>query len=279
MEWFAKGTNILTDPRTWAFADAIGASVPTASGHLDGVYGLLAKAGDEHGRIDLVPDAMLEHVAMWTGEPGRFAAAFRAHYQDPDGTLHRWRDWNGAQIINARRMRDKKRRYRDERRQSLHSEGDSPRDRDGDSPGDSPGDAEGGPTPGPASIQDLTRQDKTRPTTTPLTTPRTRKPRESRPEGDAAARHTWLTPIGRAWEARYGPGSFPYGQAARELKPLIDAGHTSEEIARRLTWYLSNKGCEDVLPPEQLARISFRPNLRDFRMRFGQFDPSAETPL
>lgn len=88
-------------------------------------------------------------------------------------------------------------------------------------------------------------------------------------------RVSWLTPIGAAWEARYDKGSFPYGQAAREFASLTAAGHSPDEIARRLAWYLENRGSETVLPPDQLARRHFTPSLRDFRLRFGQFDPSA----
>lgn len=97
--------------------------------------------------------------------------------------------------------------------------------------------------------------------------------REGRPKG---AKVTWLTPIGQAWESVYAAGSFPYGQAAGQLKPLVDAGHAPDEIARRLAWYLENKGSEAVLSPDRLAAKHFTPSLRDFRLRFGAFDPSAD---
>ena len=48
------------------------------------------------------------------------------------------------------------------------------------------------------------------------------------------------------------------------------------EIAKRLAWYLANKGSESVLDREQLKRAHFKPNLNDFRLRFGAFDPSGE---
>jgi len=97
--------------------------------------------------------------------------------------------------------------------------------------------------------------------------------REGGPNGPSKT--TWLTPIGDAWEAVYGAGSFPYPQAARDLAPL-HKHHGSDEIARRLAWYLENKGSEAVLPPDQLARKHFTPSLKDFRLRFGAFDPSAD---
>lgn len=97
--------------------------------------------------------------------------------------------------------------------------------------------------------------------------------RESGPKGNEKT--TWLTPIGTAWEEVYGAGSFPWPQAARDLAPL-HKHHGSDEIARRLAWYLENKGSESVLPPDQLARRHFTPSLKDFRLRFGAFDPSAD---
>ena len=103
-------------------------------------------------------------------------------------------------------------------------------------------------------------------------------------EGEGASpapRVTWLTPAEQVWEARYGPGSFDLGQAMRELAKLYRKGNglTPDEIARRLAWYLENKGSETVLPPEQLARRHFTPSLRDFRLRHGAFDPSQEVEV
>lgn len=89
------------------------------------------------------------------------------------------------------------------------------------------------------------------------------------------SRVTWLTPIGLAYEQVYGAGSFPYKQAASEFAPL-HKHHTSEEIARRLAWYLANKGSEQVLTADKLKARNFTPSLKDFRLRFGAFDPSAE---
>ncbi len=89
-----------------------------------------------------------------------------------------------------------------------------------------------------------------------------------------AEKTTWLTPIGAAWEAVNGAGSFPYGQAAKELKPLRDAGHEPPVIARRLAWYLEVRGLDTADPdPVVIAKTRFTPNLRDFRLRFARFDP------
>lgn len=109
----------------------------------------------------------------------------------------------------------------------------------------------------------------------PLATPR--KKRAARPKEEGPPH--WLHPIGAAWEARYEPGSFPWGQAGAQLKPLIKAGHAPEEIARRLSWYLENKGSEEVLDPETLRRRHFEPSLKSFRQRFGKFNPSERVAV
>ena len=85
---------------------------------------------------------------------------------------------------------------------------------------------------------------------------------------------TWLTPIGGAYEAVNGAGTFPWKQAASELAPLKAAGHTVEQIARNLGWYLKVRGLDTADPdPEVIARTRFTPSLRDFRLRFGRFNP------
>lgn len=106
------------------------------------------------------------------------------------------------------------------------------------------------------------------PTTAARSQKRDRRPREPKP------RETWLTPIGAEWEKVNGKGSFPWGQAAGELGNLTEAGHTPEKIARHLAWYLRVRGLDTVDPdPEVIARRQFTPNLKDFRLRFGRFDP------
>lgn len=262
MDWFAKGCDVLNDPRTWSFAEGLGCSVPTASGHLDGVYGLLARHGSELGNLADLPDSMIEHSALWKGRRGLFATVLRAHYQAEDGTLRKWNSWNGKRIAHAKKERTRLRAYREAAQAEREAKRDSTPSRT----------STGRSTDAKCTVQqDKTLHDSTTTTTTNYLPP-TRKKREPGPKGE---RVTWLTPIGAAWEASNGPGSFPYPQAARELEPLTKAGITPDEIARRLAWYLENKGSESVLPPDQLARKHFTPSLRDFRLRHGKFDPSA----
>lgn len=105
------------------------------------------------------------------------------------------------------------------------------------------------------------------------TLPASRKKREPGAV-EAAPRVTWLTPIGEAWDRENGAGSFPYGQAAKELKPLRDAGHSPEAIARYLGWYLKVRGLDTLDPdPAVILRTRFSPSLRDFRLRFAKFNP------
>lgn len=57
-------------------------------------------------------------------------------------------------------------------------------------------------------------------------------------DGGSSGHDTWLTPAMQAWEAVFGPKSFPFGQAAKHLRPLLDSGLTAQEVAKRLGGYL-----------------------------------------
>lgn len=95
---------------------------------------------------------------------------------------------------------------------------------------------------------------------------------DARPDG---AESELLQPAAAAWESVYGLGSFDRNTAARELAPIHAAGLSPDQIARRLAFYLAQKGSETVLPADQLARRHFTPSLRDFRQRHAAFDPDA----
>lgn len=123
------------------------------------------------------------------------------------------------------------------------------------------------PLPSPSRMPEVQPQ-----TTTTLPAPR--KQRASRAKAEGSNGTTWLTPSAIEWEKFYAPGSFPYGQAAKEFKPLRDAGHSPETIARYLAWYLEVRGLDTLDPdPAVIAKVRFTPNLRDFRLRFGAFNP------
>lgn len=129
MDWFACSSDILTDPKVARFAVALGVAREAAVGHLVGIYGGLAKHGDEHGDLSTITDDVLEDWARYRGEPQAFARAFREHFQDADGCLHNWQARNGGNIRRARAERDRKRAER-------ASKGSRPADRPQDSPQD-----------------------------------------------------------------------------------------------------------------------------------------------
>lgn len=87
------------------------------------------------------------------------------------------------------------------------------------------------------------------------------------PKGERAPRATWLTAISEVYEQRKGPGTFPFEKAAKLLKPLKDAGHTSDEIALRLGRYLDQLDDQRFL---SLAR---------FRESFGDYADGTSTSI
>lgn len=75
-------------------AEAIGVGSVQAYGHFFAMTGQLAKFGTD-GALAPLSDRTLEKWALWDGEPGRWAAAVRAHCQDPEtGELRGFRRRN-----------------------------------------------------------------------------------------------------------------------------------------------------------------------------------------
>lgn len=72
------------------------------------------------------------------------------------------------------------------------------------------------------------------PTPSPVTTTAT----TSAPEKPARTPASWLLPSSRVWEAKYGEGSFPWGEFGRHCKPLKQH-HPPAVIADHLGRYLS----------------------------------------
>lgn len=101
------------------------------------------------------------------------------------------------------------------------------------------------------------------------------KPRNR--EADRASRETWLTPAATAWHHRLGPGTFPFGQAAAVLKPLLAAGATPEDLGVRLGWYLDMRGDTQGhdKPPDRRGTSTWTPNLRSFALTYGLWDPQG----
>lgn len=59
---------------------------------------------------------------------------------------------------------------------------------------------------------------------------------------DGRARPSWLVPSSVVWEKHKGAGTFPWGKAGKQLKPLNDAGHSGERIASNLDRYIPKAG-------------------------------------
>jgi hypothetical protein len=88
---------------------------------------------------------------------------------------------------------------------------------------------------------------------------------------------TWLTPCAEVWEARNGKGTFNFGQAARTLKKLVDAGHTPDAIAKHLGFYLDMRGDARGYdkPPERRGYDSWAPNIKAFADTFETWNPGG----
>lgn len=280
MDWFACASDIHRDPKIWRAAADLGVSVPTFVGHYTAVLGHLARHGDESGNLLDTPDAMLEHIAMWTGHAGSLSSIIRQHFQDADGTLHGWAKRNGVAIAQARRDAERKaneRRAERERkareREQQLVQGVSPQDSPQDIPQDWRQSGAGTHTQDVRDTQDVHDIPATTPTTT-TSLPAPRKPRASRATSGEDEKTSWITPFENLWKKLGGPTSWDRGPALREFA-AIRKHYAEDEILRRLAWYFENKGSEAVLPREQMERRNFVPHPRDFRLRFERFDPSA----
>ena len=257
MEFVAIDTDLGADRVTIDLARTLKVRRAHAAGLLALVYAGMARHAQD-GCLDTVLDEQIEEWAYWHGTPGTFATLIRSYLCDAQGVVRAWDRWNGAMIRKAKLDRERKRAAR---------AGESPRPRTVHGPSTDI------PRSGAGTVPDRTVPNLTTTTAESAQQPPTRA--GGKKGKSDAPRETWLTPVGAAWEARYDAGSFDYRQAAGTLAPLVKAGHSPEEIARRLAWYLDNRGSESTLGPEERRRRHFTPNLRDFRQRFGQFDPSA----
>lgn len=63
------------------------------------------------------------------------------------------------------------------------------------------------------------------------------------------AKDSWLLPASRIWEARFGAGTFPWGESGKALKPLHRAGHEPGIIAEHLGRYLQRTDTQFVSMP------------------------------
>lgn len=262
MDWIAVDTGASRDLRVHAFAEEIRVPKLTALGHLVCVWSALAEQSDERGNLAAISDALLEEWAMWRGRKLRFAKAFRAAFQQEDGTLRGWEKRNGAFIRKARIEAERKREFRAASGgQSTDADADSPRTRT---------------RTGAGTVPDLTKPlnykgelQKKKPSRSARKTPR-----------DTAGGHdTWMTPFAEVWAAaEFTAGTFPFGKAAKPLRTLLDLGHAPEYVARCLGAYLSRKGVPfpaRMDDDDSWRPATFKPDFVAFAQQVKQFDGKA----
>lgn len=115
MNWIRIAVGITRDPRVIALAEAVGVSVPTATGHVVGVLTSLPE-GSDTGDLSGVSDRTLEQWALWSGKRGRFAAAFRAQLCNEQGVVRSWEKHNGSPLRLAKASSERAKAWRDERK-------------------------------------------------------------------------------------------------------------------------------------------------------------------
>ncbi|HEX5437501.1 MAG TPA: hypothetical protein VFW98_10085, partial [Gemmatimonadaceae bacterium] len=243
------------NPKVWRFARALfprragklGDVIHAAAvGHLTMLLGM-AKIHAPDGRVERVPDELLETWAKWRGAPGDFAAAWRAEFAT-DGTIHDWEEWNGDLI---------KKQEKERRRWHLRKErGASRGGTDGVSSGVSAGDStEGPPETPPAPTHPPTHQ----PTNHTSKTARRVRAADGADDGFAAA---WAmyparaggnpsTPAEKAWRATVRSGVDP-GDLMRATKHYAEYIRASgkeqtEYVMQGATFYGPNKRWREFL--------------------------------
>mgnify|MGYP000874957578 CR=1 FL=1 len=114
MAWIESHQEVWQHPKTRKLARLLGVSVPTAVGHLHGLwYWALSYAQDGViGRFD--PEEIADAV-LWEGDPATFIEALiSSGYADdgPDGAqLHDWYDYAGR-LMDQREIKKEQARFR-----------------------------------------------------------------------------------------------------------------------------------------------------------------------
>lgn len=278
MDFVAIDTGIAGDRITHILVDRLRIRIPEAVGILTLVFAEMTQHAED-GDLSHTLDTQLEEWARWHGKRGALAPVLRELLCDADGVVRAWDRWNGAKIRKAKAERERLRQWREDRQRERDAAAQAERDAYSSRTRTRTSTRTGTETVRVGvTVPDLTGQDRTKlPTTTPTTadaSPTARGAGEGKAGAVAPPAATWITPFAQCWERHYGDGSFDVGPA---LKPLaaLRKRWPDAEILRRLDWYLENRGSEVVLAPDQLARLRFTPHIRDFRGRFGRFDPSA----
>ena len=126
MAWIESHQEIWRHPKTKKLARLLGVSVPTAVGHLHGIwYWALDFAQD--GDLRQYDPEEIADAALWEGDPRQFVEALvTAGYLDQtdDGlSLHDWYDYAGRLMEQreARREQDRARKQRQRERQKAEA--------------------------------------------------------------------------------------------------------------------------------------------------------------
>lgn len=117
MNWIKIAVGIMRDPKMIALSEAVGVSVPTATGHVVGVLTSMAE-GCNTGDLSTVGTGTLEQWAMWRGKRGVFANAFRTYLCNPDGVVSAWDKYNGSALRKLEYDRERKQMEREEKKRA-----------------------------------------------------------------------------------------------------------------------------------------------------------------
>lgn len=126
MAWIESHQELWRHPKTKKLARLLAVSVPTAIGHLHGIwYWALDFAQD--GDLRRYDPEEIADAALWEGEPGRFIEALvAAGYLDQTDNglaIHDWYDYAGRLIEQreARREQDRARKQRQRERKKVEA--------------------------------------------------------------------------------------------------------------------------------------------------------------
>lgn len=116
MDWIRVAGTIKTDPKTAALAERCDVELSAAIGL---VVGVLIELGThaQDGDISALPDTVIDQWALWRGERGVFAPAFRDLFCNAEGVVAAWDKHNGAAIRRALADAERKRQARAEHRE------------------------------------------------------------------------------------------------------------------------------------------------------------------
>jgi len=134
LNWIRVAVAIGDDPDIHRLADALGCPVTQSVG----LVVLALTKFPEHapdGNLAQVPDSLIERWAGWDGERGKFAAALRQTFLNPQGVWVAWEKHNGAAMRDALAARA---RAAEHRRRKANELLDTPNGTGNGSPNGSP---------------------------------------------------------------------------------------------------------------------------------------------